>query len=294
MRSGPGWLGLVGVAALVVTGCGGSAGSPNPAAGRPSLRAIVIPSVLPTTALQAPHPSQSAGPPPPPVLLPLGSRSAQSSRLPVSSPSHTSPGGSTAQPDSTGLAAPGSYTYATSGSARTLLGSHPVSGSSRLVMDPVSGRRQHSSLTGPDGTTEQVLESRSDGLYLVELTISAPGFAEDFRPAQPVLFLPLPAAVSRSWGWQLTSTDGKYTVSGNFSITGQQSVSAGSESVPCVVVDSTLAVRGSGLSFTLHQTDWASTRYVLPVKEHAVADGTAFGTPYHSDVTRTLASTRPS
>ncbi len=174
-----------------------------------------------------------------------------------------------------------------------MLGSKPATDPSTLTVRTPAGNHQQSTLNGPDGTTDQLLENRADGLYLVDVAISAAGFTADFRPPQPVLFLPSATPVGDSWSWRITSTDGTYTVASSFRVTGQSSAAVGGTSVPCVVVAATVEITGGGFAITMTRTECASTKYVLPLREHSVSDGTAFATPYHADITRALTSITP-
>jgi hypothetical protein len=87
----------------------------------------------------------------------------------------------------------------------------------------------------------------------------------------------------------MTSTDGKYTLHARLTLADAHSTATTTtgQRVSTVVLTSVLHITGSGFDITTHQRDEAA-RDALIVREHAVTDGTAYGTKVHSDVTRVL------
>jgi hypothetical protein len=93
------------------------------------------------------------------------------------------------------------------------------------------------------------------------------------------------------WHWQMRSTDGKYTLAGSLEVDDLHSTATTThgDRRRTVTISSVLTLTGSDLHMTIKQQDDA-TRGGVIVHEHAVTDGTAYGTEFHSDVTRTLSS----
>ena len=174
---------------------------------------------------------------------------------------------------------PGTYTYRQHGSASSALGDQSLDGDSTLTVDQPQGNREHSTQRDRGGSTEQVLVGRANGLFLAEIHLAQPGFDEDFKPSSPVLLFPASAHKGQQWHWRMKSTDGNYTLTARLTIV--DLTSSG------VVLSSVLHLTSSDINLTIHQRDKAGTDAVI-VREHAVTDGTAYGTPFHSDVTRVL------
>jgi hypothetical protein len=179
------------------------------------------------------------------------------------------------------LPPPGSYTYRVTGRASSALGKQSLDGDSTLTVDQPQGNREHSVQRDKGGSTEQVLVSRTDGLYLADIHLSQPGFDEDFRPSSPVLLFPGTAHRGEHWHWSMKSTDGKYTLTAQLQVTDLRS--------SYVVLSSVLHVQSKDIDLTIHQRD-KSGRDAVIQREHAVTDGTAYGTSFHSDATRVLVS----
>jgi hypothetical protein len=171
------------------------------------------------------------------------------------------------------------------------LGNKDIDEADTLTVDPVRHHRQHTVLRGQEGSSEQTVESRPDGLFLVDIHMSQQGFDERFHPDAPVLLYPTGAAAGRTWTWHMTSTDGEYTLTAKLRLTDASShATVNGGRVSTVDIDSTLTVTGNDLKLTIQQQDRAA-RDGLIVNEHAVTDGTAYGVKYHSDTTRRLTST---
>ena len=188
--------------------------------------------------------------------------------------------------------APGSYTFDTSGTV-TQGTQRDAAGTATLTVDPPSGGEQHSAMSSDQGQTEQTVVVRPGGTYLARLIISNPAFSKEFRPAEPVLLLPSPATPGRSWSWTTTSTDGKTTASVTARIAGKQTLTIGGQSVPTVVVASTLKLTGD-LTYTGDMQTWVDQADRLTVKDHTKGSGTVSGFAFSTDVTSVARSTRPS
>lgn len=170
---------------------------------------------------------------------------------------------------------PGRYRYASTGtfSAGPTGAPQQRSGESILTVDPPVGADQHSLRQGDSRATEQVLRFQADGAYLVMLKLTEQGITKEFRPPTPVLALPSPAPVGRSWSWRMTSTDGQTTVQADFRVDRTESVQVGSEAVPAVVVQANLVTTGDVTSRGT-QTLWVAEGRRLVVREQSVTDGT--------------------
>jgi hypothetical protein len=184
----------------------------------------------------------------------------------------------------------GDYTYRAHGHAETALGDRDFDGRSHLSVTAPSDDRRHTTLRGEDGTTEQTLVRDDDGLYLADLKMSQQGFDAEFRPATPVLLFPAGAEVGDKWSWRMTSTDGDYTLRATLRLTDDSgSASVSGRRVPTVTLKGTLVLEGDDFSMTLHQQDEAAAGGLV-VHEHTVGDGTAYGTPVHTEADRRLVS----
>jgi len=106
-----------------------------------------------------------------------------------------------------------------------------------------------------------------------------------------VLLAPAHPSDGQSWRWHLVSTDGKYTLHAHLTVADTHSSARTSSGArqQTVEIKSVLVLDSNDIHLTIHQDDQA-TRDAVIVREHAVSDGTAYGTKFHGDVTRTLAS----
>jgi hypothetical protein len=205
-------------------------------------------------------------------------------RTATAAPGRTAPSKATAA---------GTYTYDSSGSQRTGAYSSRVSATSSLVVSAVRNGRQTSTLQNAQGRTQQELLVRDAGSYLADLKIQAPGFPQkEFAFAKAVLLLPDPARVGASWSWHGTSTDGKTTVTTDNKVVRTETVAVGGKQVRTVVLQTHLVLAGD-ISYTSDLTTWVAPSLRLPVKDHAVGHGTAYGVPFSFDITDVLRSTTP-
>ena len=188
----------------------------------------------------------------------------------------------------------GSYTYRLHGSSNSMLGNQNYNGDSTLTVDQPQGNRQHSKQQDSQGKVEQVVVAQDDGLHLVEIHLTQPGFDEDFKPSQPVLLFPAHAHKGQHWSWRMTSTDGNYTLTARLTVDDLHSSTtmADGKRVSTVALSSVLHIHSRDIDLTIHQRDEAGRDAVI-IRERSTTDGTAYGTPFHSNGTRVLAS-RPS
>jgi hypothetical protein len=181
--------------------------------------------------------------------------------------------------------APGRYSYLVNG---TRGGQTIKDQPATLTVDPPNGADQHSAQQTQQAKTDQVLRRQTDGTYLVHLKITFGFISKEFRPAQPVLFAPLPPTIGRTWSWEMTSTDNATTVKGSFKIVRNEAVQVGGESVDTVVVEAELVTSGD-VNQRVKSTVWTSPRYSLPVQ----TTETTTGGPAPGNSTSKLQSTRP-
>lgn len=185
---------------------------------------------------------------------------------------------------------PGSYKYHVTGNSTSFFGSQQINDTATLVVDEPSGNTERTKQQDQEGSTVQGLASHTDGLYLTEVHLSQTGFEADFKPVGTALLFPAEAHQGQSWNWTMKSTDGKYTLHAQLTISDlHSSATTGSgDQVSTVAVTSVLHITGNNFDITVHQRD-ESGRDALIVREHAVTNGTAYGTKVQSDVTSVLA-----
>ncbi|HEU5034395.1 MAG TPA: hypothetical protein VFT62_06515 [Mycobacteriales bacterium] len=278
---------LAAATVALVAGCGSGSASSGSTVTPPAAAASVHSPAAPTAVTPPASASTSASPSAAVSSAAAGSAAAGSGTGTATRSRSTQqqPGG-----DTVALTPPGRYRYHLAGSESSALGKRTIDGTSTLVVDPPQHGRQHTATDGADGHSEQTVLARRTGLYLADIKMSQQGFSEEFRPRSPVLLLPATARAGRSWQWQMTSTDGKYTLHATLQVTDPSgSAAVHGQRVSTVVVSSVLRITGNAITMTIHQRDEA-TRDGLIVQEHAVGDGTAYGTKFHTDTTRTLTS----
>lgn len=227
---------------------------------------------------------------------------APATTAPIGSPRHTTPATTPPRSGATSGAAgtpassvavgtrPGTYRYASTGTFSTgPTGEQQRSGESVLTVDPPAGADQHSLRQGENRATEQVVRYQADGAYLVVLKVTEQGITKEFRPPAPVLAVPSPAPVGRTWSWRMTSTDGRTTIAADFRIERTEAVQVGPESVPTVVVQATLVTTGDVTSRGT-QTLWVAESRRLVVREQSTTDGTYGSFSFHSTAEERLLS----
>jgi len=267
--------------ALLLAGCGGGSGSK--AASDDSKDAAT------------PTASSSAGARPggaaakPGAKATSGSKGTTRTGAPAAGSTTTAPssGGQQAAPRFT---PPGAYTYDVNGTV-TAGSTQKSSGSATLTVDKPVGEKQHSSFEGERGGTEQDVVHRADGTYLARLVIAS--FGKEFRPAKPVLTMPVPAQIGKAWSWTMKSTDGKTTASLTAKIVRRETVTVGGQAIKAWVIEGTLKLTGD-FTYTDQRTSWHDDSRLLEVKERSRGSGSYGGMAFTTDMTSTLRSVRPS
>ncbi|MDQ1445870.1 MAG: hypothetical protein QOI20_2334 [Acidimicrobiaceae bacterium] len=189
--------------------------------------------------------------------------------------------------------APGNYTYNRSGQAHTsAFGDQSLDGPVSLKVDPAAGADQHSTQSGPEGSTEQVVRFLDEGAYFADLKQSRSGITKEFKPNPAVLAVPSAPTVGRTWSWTVTSTDGATTLNASFKVLRNETLTIGGEQVPTVVLNAVL--KGSGdITFTTDTTNWVSLAKGLIVRADEKTDGTIGSVTFNSQSTMALTSTKP-
>lgn len=191
-------------------------------------------------------------------------------------------------------AQPGTYTYNRTGTSHTsVFGDQSMDGQVSLKVDPATGSDQHTTMTSPEGTSEQTLRALAEGAYLVMSKQSSNGITKEFRPDPIVLVLPSNPTVGRSWSWSTTSTDGKTKLDAALKIERNETIAVGGEQVPTVVVSIVLKASGD-ITFTSTSYNWVSLAKSLIMRTDTTTDGTFNNVQFHQQYSQILQSTRPS
>jgi outer membrane murein-binding lipoprotein Lpp len=276
------------VAVLLLAGCSGDDAKPRAAASPTSQQAVTSSaSAAPSGASSSASAGTTAEPTATAVPAPGTTTTGLPSRTSPTPVSSAPPG-----PQARRLsAAPGRYTL--DATTSTGAGAEPEKGEATLTVDPPTGDDQHSVLDlGEYGSTEQTVRFSASAVELVQLKVTS-GFTKEFRPVRPVLLLPQPPTVGRTWSWRMVSTDGATTASVEAKVTKTETIAVGGERVSCVVVHSTLRLTGDITATSVMDT-WYADRYHVTVKQHAVTDGMLGTFRFHTDTTTMLRSTTPS
>lgn len=266
---------------LLIAGCGGSTAPKRQADD-------------PVVATTAPRPG-SSGKPPGKAGKSVTKPGATAARAtaPAGATSRTTAPGSAPSAEATSTA-PGSYTYDSKGNVTVGAQTHDASGSQTLKVDKPSGANQHSELGGDrGGGTQQDVVHKDTGTYLARLVINAGGSPKEFHPAQPVLGVPKPQQIGRTWSWSMTSTDGKTHAAYSAKFTRTEVVTIGGVRVNAWVIESTLKLTGDFTYNDQETVDYDPSR-LLQVRMHQRGSGSYLGTSFTSDATSTLRSVRPS
>ena len=187
----------------------------------------------------------------------------------------------------------GTYTYDSSG--KVTIGATPqdASGTQTLTIGALKNGIQHSTLHSDDsGDTEQDIVVRDTGSYGASLKLTSPAFTKEFRPAAPVLLMPDPAAIGKSWSWSATSTDGATHVTATNKLVKAETLTIGGQKVETVVLQTHLVLSGDVKYDAQVTLNWAPA-YRLPVKQRQVGSGMYSGIPFKSDVTGVMRSVKP-
>jgi hypothetical protein len=284
---------ITAIAALaVVTACSSSS-SGDPAALKTSPT-----SAAPSTGTSSTSPAAAVTKPP--VTTTSGASSA--------APSATSPGAAPApgvtaaaplttvapgRPAATKATASGVYTLDSSGKVTIGVTPQDASGTQSLTISPIKNGVQRSTLHSDDtGDTVQDVLVRDAGSYLGLLKLTSPAFTKQFRPSPAVLLVPDPATIGKTYSWSVTSTDGATKATATSKLTRNETLTIGGKKVACVVVSTHLVLSGD-ITYDAQMTTWWAPTYRLPVKTHTVGKGTAFNTPFKTDITAVMRSVTP-
>jgi hypothetical protein len=207
------------------------------------------------------------------------------------------PGSTPAKP-----AAPGTYKFDTSGSSSfgTQTSSPPPV--TVLTVDPPTGTRQHSThdmrkADGSGSVSETTLDFQAQGVFLVELkvttkTATPPGITdqEDFVANPPVNVAPTGVKPGQSVEFDISGSGTNVHVKIDFVRTERMTI--GGQAVDTMVTHQVGTLSGK-VTGSQTSDSWVSTQYNLAVKDHTVADITAYGIKAHSDITTTLQKLTP-
>lgn len=272
--------------------CGG--GSKHTAAKNSSATTTTAPTGGATNPTAAPSGPNATGAGKGAVATPQmsTSKSAAKPASPTASNSN-----STSNPDS-GLhaAAPGTYTYARTGTSHdSVRGARSLNGNTSLKVDPVNTATsdQHSAQSSPDGSSDQTVRFLTEGAYFTDLKQSTGGFTKEFQPNPPVLALPAQATIGRTWSWTVTSTDGKTTLTANFKVERNETLTIGGQSTPTVVLTVTLKATGD-VTLDSTATDWVSLAKGLIVRTDSTSSGAIGTITFSSQSSSIMQSTKPS
>ena len=282
-------LALGAAAALLTAGCSGDdADDRSGLMSRPGADRVATSPGASASASAAVDPAAPASG----VATPSGGAAARSAPAAAARPSaSTGPAAVAPAPGAVDATAPGDYVYDVDGTV-TVGTPQPVDGEATLTVDPAAAGQQHTVLEGDQGRTEQDVVLRADGRYLALLSITNPAFSKAFSPTPPVLLLPEPAVVGRTWAWTATSDDGATTARTSNRVAREETLTIGGTRVRCTVVETTLVLSGD-VDYRGRTTTWVAQEQALPVKESSQGSGTVSGFAFSQDTTSTLRSVRP-
>ncbi|MGH9164406.1 MAG: hypothetical protein ACRDZW_02690 [Acidimicrobiales bacterium] len=274
------------VAALASAACGGGGGDDQAGGSTTSTRPAGPTTTAPAVVAGGDAPSSTTTTTRPPVTTTTRPAVTTTRPPPSTAATPTTPTAVQASP-------PGRFVYATTGSFTSPLGgTQRRDGETTLTVDPVGGGRQHSLRQGPGRSTDQTLELRPDGAYAAMVRITDSGFSQEIRPVPPVLAVPVPAPVGRSWSWKATTVDGRSTVDSSFRVTRRETLDIGGSSVTTSVVEATIATRGDIVSDGT-QTFWYAEDRRLVVRQQERTSGRLGAITFTSESTDTLRSLQP-
>jgi hypothetical protein len=197
-------------------------------------------------------------------------------------------------------ATPGTYRYDTSGSSKFGAQTSSPPPVTTLTVDPPQGTRQHSTrdTRTPDGNgsvTETTLDFLPQGVYLVELKITSKATiatdVTDLVANPPALVGPTGAKPGTgSVEFDLSGSGTNVHVKIDF--LRNERLTIGGQGVDTLLSHQVATLSGK-LSGTQASDTWVSQQYNLTVKDHTVADVTAYGAQLHSDITSTLQKVTP-
>ena len=291
MKTGLGrWLALLAIVSLIATGaCGKKKAASSTKSPKPTPTASAAAS--PTAAAQASPTAKGAQP---------------KGGAPAPAPGGALPAGAI-QPT-----APGSYSFNEAGQATLNCGTpqtQQAPSPTSLKVEGANGNRQRSvrDRRGSNGqglVITQDYEFRTDGIYLAFLhqQQSTPigQDSSEFEPNPPVLVLPKSPQAGQTWGFSLTSKDGRIKVDVSNTIESpEETVTVGNgKTSPAVRVRSMRHATGQSnlgqIDITETATLWASLRDRLVVKQISDTKGTVGVCTTTSHIEELINSTTPS
>ena len=206
------------------------------------------------------------------------------------------PGATPAKP-----ATPGTYHYDTSGSSSLGTQSSSPPPVTPLVVDPPNGTQQHSfrDERTPDGkgsTTDTWLDFKPEGVYLDEIKVvsSSPFGAQtiDFKANPPVLAAPTGVKPGQSVEFDLSDPSYGVSIHVKIDFVRMETITIGGQAVDTIVTHQVGTLSGK-VTGTQTSDSWVAPQYDLFVKDHTVADLTAYGVKAHSDITSQLQKLTP-
>ncbi|MEA2716086.1 MAG: hypothetical protein QOI99_403 [Actinomycetota bacterium] len=204
--------------------------------------------------------------------------------------------------------APGTYRYATSGSATVTGAPFPLNFTyppvSTNVVDPPAGTRQHSQrrlvdASGNGSVIDFTFDYRSDGVYLESLrlttTFNGNADVQDLTPPVPLLFLATGAAPGATQTLDIPAGGGSAQVVVH--VTAIERVTVGSQGLDTLVIRAAVTLPAGTVTGTQTLTVNLDPASRLWVREKGVADGTAvvglLTLGVHTDYAATIESVTP-
>ncbi|HVU73904.1 MAG TPA: hypothetical protein VHE83_13145, partial [Mycobacteriales bacterium] len=190
-------------------------------------------------------------------------------------------------------AKPGTYSEATTGTIKSALGTMSADGDTTLTVSADKGRDQEQKEVDKNSTTDEIARFAADGsVRFTYLHISSAAFDDTFTFTTPELVFPAKPAPGQTWSWSAKSDDGKTTITFKGTYKGTEDVTIGGTVVHCLIVQADFTLQ-SDTTITVTQTADYAPAYGLIVRQHQMASGTAYGTPFTADTTTTLKSLTP-
>lgn len=268
------------VAAMVLAACGGGGGAKKTAA-----KGTTTSSEASTTTVAGSSTTAAGGATATTkaAAKPAANSGAKVNGQPASG--YTPPAGATpAKP-----ATPGTYTYDNSGTSS--LGAVPAKSS--LIIDPPQGTQQHSTNDmGSSGKTETTLDYKPEGVYLVEVKVTAPGATYDFVGNPPPLAAPTGVKPGQSVDFDLSTNPPGTSIHVHIDFVRMETITIGGQPVDTMVIHQVGTLSGN-LTGTQTMDAWVSQQYDLFVKTHTTGDVHQGVFEAKSDVTSTLEKLTP-
>ncbi|MBV8982717.1 MAG: hypothetical protein JO086_17600 [Acidimicrobiia bacterium] len=214
-----------------------------------------------------------------------------------SASNYTPPAGATpAKP-----APPGTYHYDTSGSSSLGTQTSSPPPVTPFVVDPPNGTQQHSfrderDASGKGSTTDTWFDFKPAGVYLDEIkVVSSSPFGPqtiDFKANPPALAAPTGVKPGQSVEFDLSDPNFGANIHVHIDFVRTETITIGGQSVDTMVIHQVGTLSGK-VTGTQTSDSWVSPQYDLFVKDHTVADISAYGIKAHSDITSTLQKLTP-